>query len=180
MSKGNSTAVLIVDAQLCAFDGVRSPPCYDASVLLDNLVLLTKSARENSVPVIFIQHCGLPSQLYAEGSDQWKIHPAISPATNEIVIRKTQSNSFDGTELEQVLLKLEVETVIVCGLQSEFCVNNTCMGALNLGFNVAVISDTHSTWSNNALQADEIIAQQNRLLETNGITCRTLREIFLN
>jgi len=178
MSNGNTTAVLIVDAQLCAFDGVRSAPCHEASVLLDNLVLLTKTAGENSVPVIFIQHCGLPGQLYAEGTGQWKIHPAISPTPNKMVVQKTQSNSFDGTELEQVLQKLGVETVIVCGLQSEFCVSNTCMGALELGFNVEVIVDAHSTWSNNDLQAEEIIAKQNRLLKSKGITCRSLAEVL--
>lgn len=58
MIERKSTAVLIIDAQLCAFDGARSPPCYDASVLLDNLVLLIKTARKNEVPLIFIQHRG--------------------------------------------------------------------------------------------------------------------------
>lgn len=174
-SKGN-TAVLVIDAQLCAFDSVRSPACYDAKELLQKLVHLVAAARENEIPLLFVQHCGLPGQLYAEGTAQWIIHPAIAPTANELIVQKHQSSSFDGTRLEFELRDLGIETVVTCGLQSEFCVSNTCFAALELGFNVGVISDTHSTWSNDEDEAPEIIARQNALLASRGVVCQTLAE----
>jgi nicotinamidase-related amidase len=177
IEKGNA-AVLVIDAQLCAFDGVRFEACHNAKLLLDNLILLIKTARENKVTVVFVQHCGFPGQLYEEGTDQWIIHPAISPLADEIVVQKRQSNSFDGTELELTLNDLGIKHIITCGLQSEFCVSNTCLGALELGFSARVVSDAHSTWSNKEYEADQIITKQNLFLESKGVKCQSLKEVI--
>lgn len=177
IERGN-TAVLVIDSQLCAFDGVRSEACYNSKILLEKLILLIKSARENKVPVVFIQHCGFPGQLYAEGTEQWIIHPAISPIANEVTVQKRQSNSFDGTDLEHILNDLGIKNVVACGLQSEFCVSNTCLGALELGFSAGVASDAHSTWSNEEYKAQEIIARQNSFLESKGVICQPVKKIM--
>ena len=179
MIEKESTAVLVIDAQLCAFDGVRSEACFESKELLEKLVILIMGARKNKVPIVFIQHCGFPGQLYEEGTDQWIIHPEISAIAGEVIVQKRQSNSFDGTVLEDILNNdLGVKNVIVCGLQSEFCVTNTCIAAMELGFGAIVASDAHSTWSNEEDEAQEIIARQNFILKAKGAICQPVKEIF--
>ena len=176
MNLYQSKAILIIDAQLCAFEGTLAPACYKASELLLKIATLLEMARNNGTPVIFIQHCGLPGQLFAEGADQWCIHPQISPTKKELVIQKRESSAFSGTELEMVLANMGVDTIITCGLQSEHCVSNTCLAALALGMKVQVVSDAHSTWSTDQDEASEIIRRQNQLLASKGVVCQPLAE----
>ncbi len=172
-----STALLIIDVQLCAFAGTQFPACHSADILLNSITNLIAAAREAELPVIYVQHCGTKDQLYAEGTEQWIIHPRISPLPVDTVVQKRQSSAFDGTELESILNEMHVDTVITCGLQSEFCVSNTSIAALDLGFNVYVAQDGHSTWSNDDDEAATIIQRQNNLLAERGAEVETITRL---
>src|ERR1039458_6574233 len=52
---------------------------------------------------------------------------AAPPAAG--VIDKWESNAFAGTDLKDVLDRAGVDTAVIAGLQSEFCVAATCEGA---------------------------------------------------
>jgi len=51
------------------------------------------------------------------------------------------NNKYDRTELNDLLKKLKVKTVVVCGLAFDYCVKFTCLDALRIGFNVVLIKD---------------------------------------
>ncbi len=50
-------------------------------------------------------------------------------------------SGFQGTVLDSLLKERGVRRVFVCGVATEFCVKNTCLGALNLGYTVFVLKD---------------------------------------
>ena len=50
-------------------------------------------------------------------------------------------SGFQGTVLNELLKERGVRRVFVCGVATEFCVKNTCIGALNLGYTVFVLKD---------------------------------------
>ena len=53
---------------------------------------------------------------------------------------------------------------MVCGLQSDFCVDSTTRRALALGYPVTLVSDAHSTVDNGILSAPQIVAHHSRTL----------------
>jgi nicotinamidase-related amidase len=58
--------------------------------------------------------------------------------------------------------------VILCGLQSEFCVRNTGNAALDLGYTVRVAQDGHSTWPSDGKLSEVISDSVNKELAARG------------
>jgi nicotinamidase-related amidase len=115
-------ALLVIDIQRGAFDGVRCPPIDRPAALVRNALALVTAAREGDSPVIFIQHCDGASQPFEEGTTHWELHEQLVPRAGESILRKYASSAFENTELEATLRALGVGDLVVCGLQSEFCV----------------------------------------------------------
>jgi len=142
----HNVALLVIDVQRGLFD--KPTPIYHAAQLLDNLDVLIQGTRAAGVPVFFIQHAsaaGLP-----EGSDAWRLHERLQPLPREPVVGKRHGNAFEDTLLREDLDKLHVQTVVICGLVTHGCVKATCQGALELGYQVVLVSDGHSSYSKDA------------------------------
>ena len=83
----------------------------------------------------------------------------------EPVVHKKFGDSFEGTNLEQLLNERGVNHLIVCGAQTDACIRSTLHGALARGFNATLVSDAHTTddcaWATPPLSAEQIIAHTN-------------------
>ena len=173
-------ALLVIDVQTGAFDGQRCPPIAEADRLLSTTQGLIAAARAASAPVIHVQHGeNVAGEVFEEGSAQWHIHPSVAPAAGELVVRKRESSAFAGTALEAELRQRGITTLAVCGLQSEHCVTNTTLAALERGFGVLLAHDGHSTWPGASQTAPQIIQQQNELLAARGAQPLACRDIEL-
>jgi nicotinamidase-related amidase len=166
--KQTACALLVIDMQQGAFDGVRLPPIHRASDLLERVEQLLAAARGSLTPVIHVQHCDEAGQAFEQGTPHWLFHPRVAPLPGEVVIQKRASSAFEGTQLQEVLEQWGTGTVVVCGLQSEFCVSNTSKSALALGLQVQVAADAHSTWPSAGRSAQHISDQVNRDLQGLG------------
>ncbi len=166
---GNA-ALLVIDVQRGLFQ--KATPVYDAEQLLDNLNTLIAGARGAGVPVLFVQHAG--DKTLTEGTEAWCLHPRIQPLPMEPVVPKRHGNAFEGTRLRQELESRQVGTVVVVGLVTHGCVKATCLGAMDLGYRVILVSDGHSSFSK---QAAKLTEQWNQKLSGLGIETRATREI---
>jgi nicotinamidase-related amidase len=178
-----STALLVIDIQRGAFDGARCPQVDSPERLVQSATTLVDAAREGGQQIVFIQHCenetGSPFQ---DGTVHWQLHESLVPKPGDIVIGKRESSSFEGTDLQAKLSSLGVKDVVLCGLQSEFCVTNTADSALKLGYGVHVASDGHSTWPSDGRTPAQIEDEVNaklaqagaKVVATDGLA-RTLR-----
>lgn len=158
----SSSALLVIDVQREQFD--KSTPVYKADELLQNITSLISKARQEGVPVFFIQHSA--DSYLKFGSEGWQLHSQIQPLAGEPIIHKKQTNSFTKTDLQEKLKNRNVEEVVVTGLVSHGCVKATCLGALEVGYKVVLVSDAHSNFSKDA---PEIIEKWNRELGRNGV-----------
>jgi nicotinamidase/pyrazinamidase len=76
-----------------------------------------------------------------------EFHPDLRlPRRAEVVSKATDPSresysGFDGTRLGQELRKKGVERVFVGGLATEYCVKNTVLDALKLGFVTILLAD---------------------------------------
>jgi nicotinamidase-related amidase len=162
------TALLIIDVQHGVFlrkhyDGKA---VYQEEAFLENLKTLSEKARASGVPVIYIQHLYENFPPMAKGSPYWLTHPAIAPGEGDIVIEKSHADAFWDTPLLETLQNLRIDTLVLTGMQTEFCVDTTLRRALSLGFTNIIVSDGHSTLDSDTLTADKIIAHHNEVWAT--------------
>jgi nicotinamidase-related amidase len=163
-----NTALLVIDVQHGAFDGVRYPPVVHAAELLDNALVLLSAARDAGCARIFIQHCAGEGEVLEEGTPHGAIHPALGVQAAETIVRKHESSAFDGTDLALALERGAVSHLVVCGLQSEYCVYDTAVDALRRGYAVTVAADGHTTWPAGGESAAAIKARINERLRAEG------------
>lgn len=75
------------------------------------------------------------------------ILPPLAPLEDEIVVAKTVSGGFAGTGLDMTLRSLGIETLIMTGVATNQCVENTVRAASNLGYDVILIEDGCATYN---------------------------------
>ena len=159
---GANTALLVIDVQQGLFQ--KPTPLYRAQEVLDNINLLVKRAHTAHVPVVYIQHS--TDGNLVEGTDEWKLHPAMQPEPRDIMIRKHHGNAFEDTPLQERLDALHVGRLVVTGLVSNGCVNATCKGAHELGYETILVKDAHSTYHESPAA---IVDEYNAKLSGDGI-----------
>lgn len=82
----------------------------------------------------------------------------------DYVVRKTTPNSFLRTNLEEILKKVYVESLIICGYATEFCVDSTVRAAAANGYGIQLVSDGHTTHDKHHAKAEQIRKHHNETL----------------
>ena len=173
-----ATALVLVDLQTAAFDGLAISPVHRPDRLLRNVRALLETARASGLPVLHIQHCARPGEVFAEGAPGWRIFAPVAPEESELVVRKRAPDAFEGTDLHARLQEIGVRRLVVAGIQTEHCVAATCRGALRLGYAVHLAEDGHSTWPDRPRSAGEIMAAESAALEAEGVTLRSTEDLL--
>jgi nicotinamidase-related amidase len=153
--------VLVIDVQRALCTGEYA--AFEADRVIERINLVTEQARAAGAPVVFIQH-EEANGLFRPGTDGWKLAEGLTVLEGDHHVRKRATDSFHQTELEALLRRLGVTSLVVCGIQSEFCVDTTVRRALALGFPVVLVADGHSTMDNAALTAAQISRHHNLTL----------------
>lgn len=151
-SGGGGAALLVVDVQ---HQAVQNGP-YEVDAVMRNIASLIAACRSAGVDVIYVQHDGEPGSDEEPGSEGWEIHAAIRPEPGETVIRKRFNSAFRGTDLESHLTSAGVKTLILVGIQTEYCVDTTCRVAFEKGFRVVMPELTNTTFNNGDIPARQI------------------------
>jgi nicotinamidase-related amidase len=174
-----TNALLVIDIQQAAFDGAFCPPIDRSSELVASARALIDAAHAVGEPVIFVQHCDAKGEPFEEGTPHWQFHDQLTPQAGDLVVKKHASSAFENTDLEARLSALGARELIVCGLQSDFCVSNTSKSALALGYRVRIASDGHSTWDSNGESAAAISERVNAELQSLGAVLDSTERIAL-
>ncbi|HVQ05763.1 MAG TPA: cysteine hydrolase family protein [Burkholderiaceae bacterium] len=153
-------ALLVIDVQHILCNGDEA--AFDIARVIERINTMAAKARAAGVPVFLIQHEDQGPMRH--GSEGWQLDARLSAQPDDIRVRKTATDSFHHTELQALLRARDVEHLVVCGLQSEFCVDSTVRRALALGYPVVLVSDAHSTIDNGVLTAAQISAHHTTTL----------------
>jgi nicotinamidase-related amidase len=158
---GQRTAVLVIDVQQGLCEGPNA--AHDCAGLIERINAVTRKARAQGAPVVFIQHESRSGYL-EHGTREWQLADGLQVEQGDLLLRKTTPDSFLRTELQATLERLGVERVAICGMHSEFCVDTTTRRALALGLPVLLVEDGHSSAGNAAVAAPQVIAHHNATL----------------
>ncbi len=156
-------ALVIIDVQNIMFsykDGI-----HNKEEVLSNISEMIGKARKSQTPVIYIQHVIDDVTKTSDREGDWAIYADIYPEIGDTIIQKRSCDSFHETTLATTLEEENIEEVIYVGMQTDFCVDTTCRRSYSMGYKNILISDAHSTFDNEILTADKIIAHHNLILD---------------
>ena len=106
-----NTALLVIDVQAGVVAGN-----HERDAVVANVATLVDKAREQDVPVVWVQH---NDDGLARGSDEWQLVPELKRDDAEPLVEKRYGDSFEDTNLEDVLSDLSVGRLIVAGAQTD-------------------------------------------------------------
>lgn len=120
-----------------------------AREIVPNIGRLIDFARSKGLKVIYV--CDAHEQGDHElklwgphalkGSEGAKVVQELKPTKLDEIVEKHTYSSFFGTRLNDVLQKLGVGELVLTGVVTEVCVQNTCADAFYLGYDLVVLKD---------------------------------------
>lgn len=145
-------ALLIVDVQ----NGLLQDHPFREREFLQNLQRLVAAARENGVEVIYVQHDGGKDDELEAGTDGFAIVAEVAPLNNEHVFVKTRNSAFLGTDLHTYLTEKQIGAFVLCGMQTEYCIDATCKSALERGYKAIIPKGCTTSFDNPLFSAETL------------------------
>lgn len=107
---------------------------------------LLAAARALGTPVVHVVNDGGEGSPYDIRAEIGAISPEVAPVDGEPVIVKKLPDSFQGTDLEEVLRDLgSGPDLVLAGLMTHMCVASTAQGAFNRGYRPTVVAEATAT-----------------------------------
>lgn len=129
-------------------------PVPDAPAVGSRVAEILQRARRSGATVIHVRNNGGEDDPDAPGTAGWELVHEV--AGSEAVIDKHVPDSFAGTELGGLLG--DAREVVIVGMQSEYCVRETSLAALDRGLAVVLVRGAHATYGDGKRTAAEIAA----------------------
>lgn len=160
------TALVVIDAQRNMLEGPDALP--NAEIMIARLRGAIDLARRSGRLVVFVQNDGAADDVDEPFSAGWELF--FEPEDDDWVVTKTTLDVFESNPaLAAELAATGVSTLVVVGMQSEFCLQESCLGAVEAGFDVQVPSALHATYDGER-RAAEIASDVELVLTAAGVT----------
>lgn len=177
------TALLNIDLQNCFVE--RSPiAAPDGPAVLDRVNRLAAVCRKAGILVIHASivvrpdhsNMGVLSEfspfvaegILDKGSESAALHGKLVIDPRDILLDKPRFGAFHGTDLELILRKRGIDTVIISGVATNVCCETTAREAAVRDFRVFFLSDGTATAAMGGATAEEL----------QKATCATLGFLF--
>jgi len=147
------TILLVVDVQQALIDA--SPVREDEFLL--NLKMMIDVAHAVGTEVVYVRHDSGPGDDLEAGTDGWQLHRSLKPQDGERVFDKKFNSAFRHTGLDEYLKSKDVGRIVLCGMQTEYCIDTTCKVAFEFGYDVVIPSGGTTTYTNPFLTGEKLI-----------------------
>jgi nicotinamidase-related amidase len=148
-----STALLVMDVQQGIVDRIADDEGY-----LARLAAAIEAARAAGIPVIYVVigfRAGYPevsarNKSFAaiagtgrmtDGDPGAPIHPAVAPASGDVIVTKRRVSAFTGSDLEVVLRGGGIDHLVLTGIATSGVVLSTLRQAADLDYRLTVLAD---------------------------------------
>jgi len=148
----NNTAVVIVDMlKDSVYSRSRSGIGAQARHLIPGIQRLLLTARGKGMPVIFANDAFLPDDFIFSGTgvkphsimgtEGAQVISEFGPEESDIILEKRRFSAFMGTNLDDKLRGMGVDTIVVVGIGTPVCVLTTALDGLAHDFRVIMLED---------------------------------------
>jgi len=152
-----NTSLVVIDLQ----KGIATQPTkpYSSQEVIKNAAQLVGAFRKFGMPVFLVHVTHGPETMLKVISDQsfsrsgpmppdWSMFvPEIAPVPSDVVIAKKQWGAFYGTDLELQLRRRGMDTIVICGIATDFGVESTARFAYEYGFQQVFAEDAMASMS---------------------------------
>lgn len=168
-----NTALIVIDVQ----NIMTQFKAYAWDRVIDNIKELQCACRDKGIEVIFIQH---HDEELVKGSHDWELYSEVAPLEDERVFHKSIPSAFKETDLEKYLKEKNYKTLILTGIQTDYCVDTNVKVAFELGFEVITPEFTNTTFDNGGLSAKDLYEHYNhRVFKDRFSTVESVEETLL-
>lgn len=171
--QGSGKALVVTDPQ-----NVILRDAYRRDETISKISEVIERARRASMPVIWVQHSD--DEIVA-GTRDWEFVGELIPRADERLVEKHFRSAFVETNLHGMLQDLGVGHIVICGAESNNCVRHTIHSALELGYDVTLVRDGHTTtsfeWDGLIVDAARVVDEQNTNLMNYQLPGRSARVI---
>ena len=142
------TAVVVVDMINDFVTGVFKSE--RAVKIIPNVKRLLDFARREKISIIYASDAHLPNVDKEFGvwpphavAGTWgaQVVDELRPKKGDYTIQKRKYSAFQGTDLDQILRELKVDTLIIVGLVTDICIQHTAADAFFREYRIIVPED---------------------------------------
>ena len=154
------TALVVIDLQKGIVSFGRTLAPHSSEVVVKNAAKLVEAFRKTDLPVFLVHVVSAPAERLNPMADEQGWRPAVppppdasdfvpelAPKEGDIVIAKKQWGAFYGTELELQLRRRGMQTIVLCGVSTNYGVESTARFAYEYGFQQIFAEDAMSSGS---------------------------------
>lgn len=143
----NNIALIIIDVQTML---VKEKP-YNVDLMLETINQGIKQFRAHHEPVIFIQHT---NEELVENTKDWEVSDQLDKDKSDICVKKSFNSFFKATQLKEILNAKDVDTLVLCGMQTEYCLDASIKSAFEQDYTLYVLKNAFSTFDTPLLSAN--------------------------
>lgn len=150
--------LLVIDIQ----KGITDTRLYNFESFIDNTTRIIGAARANQVEVIYFQHDDGPGTGFSIGDEDFEIANQVTPMDGEKIFIKDINSCFGNNEFADYI-KHE-DTLMIVGLQTNFCIDATVKSAFERGYNVIIPQGANSTFDNDYMTGEVTYRYYNEMM----------------
>lgn len=152
--------LLVVDTQ----KGIVDERLYAFEKFVSNIRELIRTAREQGIEVVYVQHDDGPGTGFSIGDDEFEVYSGFAPLLTEngssrlCAVRSKRERPAgisDGKGRKDVM---------VCGIMTDFCINATVEAGFEHGLHMIVPAYANSTKDNEYMTGEQSYHYYNEFL----------------
>jgi len=128
----------------------RNPTYQEGKEIVPNLQRLLEEGRKRKLPIIFACDSFLEGDFLFRG--RMKVHSLrgtqgaeviddLRPESTDMILPKRRFSAFFKTDLDQTLRTLGIDTIVITGITTEFCVLMTAFEGLCHDFSAIILEN---------------------------------------
>ena len=146
--------LIVIDMQ----KGLLDDELYRYREFVRDTLRIISEARDSGIEVIYVQHDAGPGTGLSEGDEDFEIAEEVAPKKGESVFVKTINSCFGNRDLASYLKENGEDTLMIVGLQTNFCIDASVKSAFERGYHVIIPEGTNSTFDNDYMTGETTCA----------------------
>lgn len=142
------TAFVIIDVQ-----NILVETGFETEKLLEKITYLQDQARSKKIEIIYVQHIENPE---AQTSEDWQLSALLNRKPDEKVFQKRYNSMFKETGLKEYLDQQGIEQLVLCGMQTEYCVDTSVKVGFEYGYQLIIPEGAVTTFDGEDIPAETL------------------------
>ena len=142
------TAFIIIDVQKILVE-----TGFETKKRLEKISYILDQSRKQQIEIIYIQLIETNESLTSE---DWQLSPLLKRQPDERVFQKQYNSMFKETGLKEYLEQQGIKQLVLCGMQTEYCVDTSVKVAFEHGYKLVIPEGAVTTFDGDDIPAETI------------------------